>query len=197
MGTKLLIDRNNMVMKAHTVGFFYDFGKRCKTCRHGSCGWESIRYKYCRWITSALSNNGNWWDSSEKKEYLKHKKKACETYWCIVDHGKRPEGELIEKSIPCKKTYFKAYTTKQLSDPSTKVELAAVKMTVAEHDRCPRYGIVAVYDLMNDRWYNDKWWKTTEAGSLAPVDKKWDSPEYAPKDIYGIDEVIAKVKAGI
>lgn len=194
MNNKLLIDRNVIVMRASTVGFFYDFGKRCKTCRHRSCGWESITYKYCRWVDASYDQN--WWNASDKKLYAKHKKN-CTKDWCTIEHGKRPEGELIENSTPCKKTYFKAYTAQQLADPTTKVEIAAIKLTVAEHDRCPRYDIVAVYDLMNDRWYNDKWWKTTETGSLAPVDKKWNTPDYAPKDIYGIEEVISKVKAGI
>lgn len=188
-----LIDRTNMVMRASTVGFYYNSGKRCNTCRHSSCGWSSITRKGCY---EFRQDPAYYWTASDKKLNLKHKK-MCTEDWCNIEHGKRPEGELVEVSVPCKKTYFKAYTPKQLSDPSVKVELAAIRLIVAERGRCPRYNMVAVYDLMNDKWHNDKWWKTTKKGSLAPVDRTWEVPAYTPKDVYGIEEVIAKVKASL
>jgi hypothetical protein len=183
----ILVDHERMILHASTIGFYYNYGKRQQVCNHKSCGWKSPESRQCRYI----SNDG-WYKQYYGQQIKDHKKKGCKEDWCIKDNGPRPASWPEPIPNPCKRTYFRAYTEKELADPKTKVELVAIILSVAEQDRAPRNNIICVYDLMNDRWANDTWWKLTPKGDLSPW-QDW-GLDYAPKTIYGIEEVILKAK---
>jgi hypothetical protein len=191
----VLADHELVVLHAATVGFFYNYGKRQNVCKHTSCGWRNPSDRECGFMALLEPNSDSWYKSYNKKEISIHKKKGCKTDWCIKREGSRPDGWPIPKPNFCKKTYFRAYTDKEMSNPNTKVELIAIALSVAEQNRAPRNNIICVYDLMNDKWHNDKWWKFTPKGDLSPWDD-W-GLDYAPKAIHGIDEILIKAKAGI
>lgn len=191
----VLVNHERMVAYAVTVGFFYNYGKRQKVCQHRSCGWRRPESRSCFHMRYLEPGADVYYRKLYAQEIKRHQKRGCLLDWCVLDNGARPEGWPTPKPNPCKKTYFRAYTEKEIADPNTKVELVAIQLTVAELSRIPRNNIVCVYDLMNDRWYTDTWWKLTPKGDLSPYND-W-GLDYAPSEIAGMEDVLTKVKAGI
>jgi len=176
--------RDAVVLGASTVGLFRRIGKRFDECKHASCGFQYIRD----------AHNGCWWLKQTKanEDAERHQKAHCKSDWCQVYHGKRPGIVPKEKKVKCKMTYFQEYTPQELSNPTTKVELAAISLDLAESGGTPSLGMIALYNLAEDKWDNDDWWIITSKRLLYPNNNR--PPATKPKDIYGIQEVIVKLK---
>lgn len=192
----VLVNHERIVVHAETVGFYYNFGKRQKSCNHGTCGYVRTDRRKCYYMSFLEPENADSYYKAHYTTLIKtHKKKECKVDWCIIENGPRPAAWPKRKPNPCKKTYFRRYTDQQLANPATKVELVAISLSVAEDYRLPRANLVCVYDLMNDGWYTTKWWKTTPKGDLTHFQDY--GLDYGPSAIDGIDEVITKVKASL
>lgn len=191
--SKQILKRESAILEASVVGYFYNYGKKYDRCRHVFCGYEHVQNYSCYVKKAKLKTKTDFPPS--KSEIQRHR--GCSLDWCRTYYGARPVGGPIPPSKPvkCKRTYFRSYTTQELANPNTKVELVAIQLDVAGYYSWPHLNVVAVYDLMNDKWHDSKWWSTTPKGDLslrAPC-----SLDLKPSEIDGIDEVIAKVKAGI
>lgn len=182
----LIPSRDAVVLGAVTVGLFHHIGKRFAECKHANCGFQYLReaHQGCYWI-----------GHSTHTDIEKHQKAHCKPDWCVVYYGRRPSVIPKEKKVKCKKTYFQEYTPQELSDPTTKVELAAISLDIAEPRGIPSINMIAVYNLMADNWDNDDWWTLTPKRLLAPNTNR--PPAIKPKDIYGIQEVITKLKENL
>lgn len=91
---------------------------------------------------------------------------------------------------------MESYTDKELADPKVRPESVAIKMTISlKKSREVEYGI-ALYDLMDDKWFNDQWWARTgyQSSKLMPH-KHTDWP--APKKLALIDQVLAALKENL
>lgn len=185
---KTLFERDTAILTATVVGYFYDFGKKYDRCRHVTCGFEYVQDYSCGYKKYP-----------ERRYYSKsdiHRHRQCSADWCRTYYGNRPKGAIPKaKLVKCKRTYFRSYTTQELADPKTKVELVAVQLNVAGYYNWPLTNIVALYDLMNDKWHDNGWWTMNPKGDLSP--RSQGIPDFDPGDISGIEDVVTKVKATI
>jgi hypothetical protein len=187
---KKIVEYEAAVLGATAGGFFFDAGTRVKNCRHQTCGFREPPYRDC-WLMQYEANDPNLY-KDDTKNWNYHTKKGCQFKWCVVEHGKAPKVIPKTKLAKCKRTYFTAYTNKQLADPTTNVELVAIKLDIGVFNDYP-CNAFAVYDLLNDKWHNEKWWTITPKGHLAP--HAYRHPNVPPQQVQGIDAVIAKLKS--
>lgn len=198
------------ILKAQASGFYKIKGLASKSgiCRHVSCGatsptycqYQSQKKEYDQMVAtgktyygahvspSQIASSKGWMDQ------LAAAHPTCTKDWCVKSYGPRPN-DLGEK-IKCTRIHLEAYTDQELADPNVRPESVAISMSIAlQKSHEVEYGI-ALYDLIDDKWFNDQWWTTTgwKSSKLMPH-KHADWP--APKKLALIDNVIASLKENL
>lgn len=184
----VLFEPAYVVVKASIAGFYKDVGKKFDTCKHVVCGYKTPINPYCRYHPDDVPSPHSY--SYFLEQHNKHKSDGCTNAWCKVEYGQPRKIE--DGKVPCQRNYYHLYTDQELASPEVKVEFMAIDLIVAgryEHSHC-----IAIYDLLNDKWQSDKWWSTTPKGDLMPSSS---SITVAPREIYGIEEVVRKAKEGL
>lgn len=187
----VLFEPKYVVVKATIAGFYKSLGKKFNLCRHICCGYKKPPRVRCDARPEdpqpAYTNYNNWWVERQTQ----HRLKGCTNDWCVVDHGTKHE--IVDTKAQCKRSYYHLYTEQELKNPDTKVEYIALELTVAS--RWAHYNAVGVYDLHNDKWANDEWWSTTPKGDLMPCNQT--PPDVMPREVFGMEDIIVKAKAGL
>lgn len=188
----------NMVMKAYVVGLYTTKDRKSDKCEHVSCGYRRPNYaKQCGpadYFYYLVSPRSDYWAVSwpNKTTVLNHKQTGCKSDWCVVEHGQRPS--LLVK---CARTYFKRYSDEELANPNTKPGIVAVGVDIASWGHDSNYGLIALYDMVNDRWYNDDWWmQVHQTGDLMPHNQSLPTG-LKPSIVNGIDLVVQKMKESL
>lgn len=188
---------NKAVAVNATMGGFYHIkglASKSGVCRHVSCG--STAFRPCRWI-------GTTWMQPQ------HTAPKCGEEWC-KNFGARPAS--LGQKVKCTRLHLKPYTKQELAVPTVKPDGIAITMKVAFNDRVEcEYGI-ALYDLLEDKWFNDGWWSEYTNYSMKYNDKGAEESDYEilmphrsasdattfwipPKEISNIDQVLVALKA--
>jgi hypothetical protein len=198
------------ILNAETVGFYKIKGVAAKSgkCRHVSCGATSatrcmyIEYKneYNNMIATGkyygqaatatnIANQKSWVDN------MKAGHTQCTNDWCVKSYGARPSN--LGEQIKCTRLHLESYTEQELANPKVRPESVAINMRIALNKSYAQveYGI-ALYDLIDDKWFNDSWWTHTgyQSTKLMPH-KHADWP--APKTLALVDQMINALKASI
>lgn len=174
-----------VVIKAEIAGFYKSIGKKFDLCKHVYCGYIKPPRTECNLRPDDLIRiPKNDWRGNERE---KHKSKGCINMWCVIEHGKQHEIE--DKKAKCARRYYHLYTEQELANPKTQVEYVALELIITS--RYSHYFGVAVYDLINNEWHNDDWWSTTPKGDLMPCQSP---PGATPREVYGIEDIVAKAK---
>jgi hypothetical protein len=198
------------VLEASVLGFFkikgLATGKSGK-CHHVSCG--SVSPTVCpyydgkrRYEAMLSTGKGPYGlpatqidkDRAKKNlDYhdLDHKNK-CTDDWCKVYYGARPLH--CNESVQCTRLHLEAYTDKELADPKIKPESVAINVNIALNSTFETSRGIALYDLMEDKWFKDTWWTTTGFMSTKLMPHKHDDWP-APKELAQMDQVLVALKA--
>lgn len=187
----VLFEPKYVVVKATIAGFYKSLGKKFDLCRHVVCGYSKPPRTQCNARPDDAVPKPDNWNSWWVQRQVEHKNKGCTNKWCVVEHG--PFKEIEDNKVKCARSYYHLYDEQELANPETKVEYIALEMTVAS--RWAHYVVVGVYDLHNDKWANDDWWSTTPKGDLMPCNQT--PPDVTPREVHGIEGIIAKAKVGL
>lgn len=212
MNKKAFFKVKGSVLEGHIVGFYKTKGLAAKTksgkCRHVSCGatsavpcnWFINKRGFDEMVAKGVTSWGTPLTATIKKQeedrlnYSKQYHANCHTDWCTTTYGLRPHN--VGEHVQCTRLHFEPYNDAELADPNVKPESVAIELKVALTDvREIEWG-VALYDLMEDKWFSDSWWTSTgyRYKNLMPHKHSgWP----APKELNLIDQVLDSLKKTI
>ncbi len=100
------------------------------------------------------------------------------------------------KPLRCRRHRYRRYTAKELLSPDTRPEAAAVRIDVAEQKGHKRHEQIVLYDLLEDKWVSDEWWRLCAPYNelLTPM-SDMGIKIIPPSEIHNINEVLGALKA--
>lgn len=155
--------------------------------------WDADKRYMFQWIQNSQLH-------ATRLANLKNYHPNCLSDWCVKVHGPRPDN--LGEMVKCNRMHLSPYTDEELAVPDTKPESVAVNIRVALDSRKEAEFAVALYDLMEDRWFNNDWWQQTGSGILMPhknarhqndVSLSWP----APSEVSNINEVLDALKRSL
>ena len=213
---KIVYQSEGAVLKAWVAGFYKIKGLAAKSgrCRHVSCGatkpstcyyWSAKKDHEQKMATGiAYSYNGkNEPYTAAQQAYAvaqlntyKTIHTKCAEDWCERAAG-RPRPDNLGEMVTCTRHHLQPYTQEELADPNVKPESIAIEMTIAfrESRNNDFHFAIGLYDLVDDKWFNDGWWTGCgyKSENIMPHANNKEFP--APKTLVNISQVIDAVKA--
>jgi len=174
---KILLDLQAVVFKAEFAGF-YKLREKEKFCYHRGCGFNPEN-KRC--------NSGQWIGMGEFVINPDHLNAGCDLDWCVIKYGPK-----TFVRVDCKRSSYEKYSEAELSNPDVKPQAAAIKIHIVLGTYIRT--MVGLYDLFDDKWLLDTWWKVAGGNTNLLIPNK---AYFPPMNVHGINEVIDALKAAI
>lgn len=192
---KELLAYKAVIMAAESLGFYKLESKKPKKCIHAGCGYKRLHSYDCWPLYYAQSKSYTGY-SNYTQELPKHTKAGCTLYWCVIRAG-GPKPSAPTKP-QCRQQRFIKYSEQEISVPGVIPEAAAIMMKIAvDGDYLNKIhgSLVALYDLHNDVWRLDSWWRTAGKNLLIPENQLDKLP--TPSQISHVSEVVDSLKKSL
>lgn len=209
---KPFYEAKGAVLDAKAMGFYKIKGLAAKSgrCRHISCGatkpgtcnyWSSLADHEHKMKTGIWYGNQPYTPAIQAGQVtslnnLKNYHTGCAKDWCVRRNNNKLRPANLGQMVDCTRHHLEPYSEVELAKPDVKPESIAVQMVVS-FDNGARDYCIALYDLIDDKWFNDMWWTIVgyKNKNLMP---HANTKEYAPpKELVNIGQVITALKAAL
>ena len=189
-----VLERKAVVLRACIVGFYTSKDRASNTCTHVSCGYKAPYHRQCSMVyyfyLIAPTYKGDISSYINLADVRQHADAKCTGSWCVIKNGVKSAPDKMQ----CIRNYYKRYTDIELANPNIKPEIIAIGIDYASHQVGNVYNAIALYNLDKDCWHNEDWWQQTQSGMLMPPAQ---DHGIKARDIFGIDDVVANMKANL